>query len=93
MADEKMAYTLTDRGTFIAYAEKVNLVIVSEEDKAFFNPYGVIAVNPGKHPHIQYKSAKKFIDYLTGTQGQKIIAGYTKNGQHLFFPNAVTTSK
>ncbi len=92
MADEKRGYTLTDRGTYIAYADKINLEIVYKEDKGFFNPYGIIAVNPTKHPHIQYKSAKKFIDYLTGTLGQKIIADYTRNGQHLFFPNAVTTS-
>ena len=92
IADEKMGYTLTDRGTYIAYAGKINLEIVYEEDKAFFNPYGVIAVNPDKHPHIKYESAKKFIGYLTGTLGQKIIAGYTRNGQYLFFPNAVTSS-
>jgi tungstate transport system substrate-binding protein len=91
IADEKRGYTLTDRGTYIAYADKINLEIVYEEDKAFFNPYGIIVVNPTKHPHIQYKLAKKFIDYLTGTLGQKIIADYTKNGQHLFFPNVVTT--
>jgi tungstate transport system substrate-binding protein len=86
MADNIEAYTLTDRGTFLSYAEKLKLVIVFEGGESLFNPYGVIAVNPARHPHVKYKSAKKFIDYLTGPRGRKIIADYKKNGKTLFFP-------
>ena len=89
MADEKRAYTLTDRGTFIAYAEKIGLTLVFEGDKNLNNPYGVIAVNPVRYPHVHYKLAKRFIDFLTNVEGQRIIAGFMKNGQRLFFPSAV----
>lgn len=92
IADEKMGYALTDRGTYIAYLDKIKLVVVYDEDKDLLNPYGVIVVNPAKHSHIRYRSAEKFIDYLTGTQGQRIIADYTRKGQQLFFPNAVSAS-
>ncbi|MBE0618328.1 MAG: extracellular solute-binding protein, partial [Proteobacteria bacterium] len=80
MANEKLAYALADRGTYIAYASKVDLVVVFEGDPSLFNPYGVIAVNPAKQPHAQYALAKKFIDFVTGPEGQKIIADYKVNG-------------
>ena len=88
MANEKQGYALTDRGTFIAYEGKVELVVVFEGDKALFNPYGIIAVNPKKHAHAQYDLAKKLIDFVVGPEGQKIIADYKVNGQQLFFPDA-----
>jgi len=88
MANEKLAYALADRGTFIAYASKVDLVVVFDGDPTLFNPYGIIAVNPAKHPHAQYDLAKKFIDFVVGPDGQKIIANYKVNGQQLFFPDA-----
>ncbi len=88
MANEKQGYALTDRGTFIAYQGKVELVVVFEGDKALFNPYGIIAVNPKKHAHAQYDLAKKLIDFVVGPEGQKIIADYKVNGQQLFFPDA-----
>jgi len=88
MADEKRGYALTDRGTFIAYQSKVELVVVCEGDKALFNPYGIIAVNPKKHAHAQYDLAKKLIDFVVGPEGQKIIGDYKVNGQQLFFPDA-----
>jgi len=88
MAFDKKGYALADRGTFLAYEGKTDLVIVFEGDKALFNPYGVIAVNPKKHPAAKYDLAKKFIDYVTGPEGQKIIAGYQINGKQLFFPDA-----
>lgn len=88
MAFDKKAYALADRGTFIAYEGKLDLVILSEGDKALFNPYGIIAVNPKKHPKVKYDLAKKFIDYVTGPEGQKVIADFKVHGKQLFFPDA-----
>lgn len=88
MAFDKKGYTLSDRGTFLAYEGKTDLGILFEGDKSLFNPYGIIAVNPKKHPGVNYDLAKKFIDYVTGPEGQKIIAGYNVNGKQLFFPDA-----
>lgn len=88
MATERQGYTLTDRGTYIAYKKKSDLVLLYEGDKALFNPYGVIAVNPKKHPHVKYDLVMKFIDFLTTREGQEIIANFKVNGEQLFFPNA-----
>jgi tungstate transport system substrate-binding protein len=88
MAFDKKGYTLADRGTFLAYEGKLDLVIVLEGDKSLFNPYGIIAVNPKKHPTTKYDLAEKFINYVTGPEGQKIIADYKINGKQLFFPDA-----
>jgi tungstate transport system substrate-binding protein len=86
MATEKRAYTLADRGTYNAFKKaKTDLVIVFEGEKGLFNPYGVIAVNPQKHPHVKYALALKFIDFITGAEGQKIIAGYMVDGDPIFF--------
>lgn len=86
MATEKQAYTLADRGTYNAFKKaKTNLAIVFEGEKGLFNPYGVIAVNPQKHPHVKYELALKFIDFITGAEGQKIIADYKVDGDPLFF--------
>ncbi len=86
MAFERNGYTLADRGTFYAYEKKIDLAILFEGDKALFNPYGVIAVNPKRHPNINYDLATKFIDYITGTQGRQIIADFKVEGKQLFFP-------
>jgi len=88
MAFDKKGYTLADRGTFITMEGKLDLAIAFEGDKDIFNPYGVIAVNPAKHPKTQYDLAKKFIEYITGPEGQKIIADYKISGKQLFFPSA-----
>lgn len=88
MAAEKSAYCLTDRGTFIALQEKLPLVVVFEGDKDLFNQYGVIAVNPSKHPHVNYETARRFIEFVTGDEGQRIISSYRINGHQLFYPNA-----
>lgn len=87
MAKEKLAYTLTDRGTYIAYmAEKgFDLPILFEGDKSLFNPYGVIAVNPEKHPHVKYELAMSFIAWLTSPEGQQMINDYKKHGKQLFY--------
>jgi len=87
IADDKQGYTLTDRGTQIAYSDKVSLKVLFEGDSALFNPYHVMAVNPKKHPDVKYKWAKKYIDFVTSPQGQKIIANYVKSGKQLFYPD------
>ncbi|MDO8444732.1 MAG: substrate-binding domain-containing protein [Deltaproteobacteria bacterium] len=88
MATERQGYTLADRGTYIAYKKKSDLVLLYEGDKALFNPYGVIAVNPKKHPHVKYDLAMKLIEFLISKEGQGIIANFNVNGEQLFFPDA-----
>jgi len=88
IADEKEAYTLVDRGTYIAYRDKVNLVVLSEGDERLFNPYGIIAVNPKRHPHTNYVYAMALIGWITSLKGQKIIGDFKKDGKVLFHPNA-----
>ncbi|MFQ5455332.1 MAG: substrate-binding domain-containing protein [Nitrospirota bacterium] len=88
IADEKRAYCLVDRGTYIAYEKNVDIVILVEGDKILFNPYGIIAVNPGKHPHVNYTYSMSLIGWITSPEGQKIIGEFRKNGKQLFYPNA-----
>ena len=82
------AYTLTDRATWIAFANRRDLVISSEGSPLLFNQYGVILVNPEKFPHVKAKYGQTFIDWLTGPKGQAAIASYRLKGKQLFFPNA-----
>ncbi len=90
MASNLEAYTLTDRGTWIAMKDKLpGLRILCEGNAALFNPYGVIAVNPQKHPEVNYMAAMQYIAWVTSVQGQKIIRDYTMGGQQLFTPDAV----
>lgn len=93
IADDKQAYALTDRGTFLSYKDKTQLVVVSEGGEDLLNLYHVIAINPKGRTHIKYELAKKYIDYVTGTEGQAIIADYQKDGQQLFTPDAVKPVK
>jgi tungstate transport system substrate-binding protein len=91
IADEKRAYTLTDRGTWLATKDKDRLAmgIVLEGDPTLFNQYGVMAVNPAKYAHVKYKEAMEFINWLISRQGQEAIASFKdKNGNPLFIPNA-----
>lgn len=88
MADQKRGYTLSDRGTFIAYERKVDLAILAQGDPVLQNPYSVIAVNAARHRHVKRELARKLIDYLTGPEGQKVIAGFTLDGKQLFLPDA-----
>lgn len=88
LADEKLGYALTDRGTQIAFAEKMDLVVLSEGDAALGNPYHIMAVNPEKHRHARYDLATQYIDFITSEAGQKLIADFKMNGQQLFYPNA-----
>jgi len=87
MATQKGGYTLADRGTYIAFQkEKTDLEIVFEGEEGLFNPYGVIAVNPQKHPHVKYDLAMKFVEFITGPVGQKIIDDFKIDGEQVFFP-------
>jgi len=88
MAHEKKAYTLTDRGTYLAFKDKIELIIISQGDKELFNPYHIMAVNPAKHPHTHYDLAKKYINFLISPEGQKIIQHYNIQGEQLFYPDA-----
>ena len=92
-ADEKQGYTLADRGTYIKYkygkTPAIDLVIVSEGDKDLANPYGIIPVNPKKHPHVQYEMAMEFIHWLTGPRGQEVISAYRLEGKQLFYPDSM----
>ncbi len=91
VANEKRAYTLTDRGTWLATKDKdkLDMIIVLEGDPLLFNQYGVMAVNPKKHKHVHYKEALKFINWLISEEGQEAIASYTdQRGNKLFIPNA-----
>jgi len=82
------AYTLSDRATWIAFANKADLEIVVEGDKKLFNQYGVILVNPARHPHVKADAGQAFIAWLISPAGQAAIADFTLEGQQLFFPNA-----
>jgi tungstate transport system substrate-binding protein len=82
------AYVLSDRGTWIHFNNKGDLEIVVEGDKRMFNQYGVMLVNPAKHPNVKKELGQQFIDWLISPDGQKTIANYKINGQQLFYPNA-----
>jgi len=82
------AYVLSDRGTWLSFKNRGDLTISVEGDKRLFNQYGVILVNPQKHPHVKKELGQAFIDWLISTEGQKAIADYKINGQQLFYPNA-----
>lgn len=87
IADEKQAYVLADRGTYLAYGRKVDLEVLVEGDPALRNPYGVILVNPERHPHVEAAAGRRLIDYLTSDEGQARIATFRKDGQVLFHPH------
>jgi len=82
------AYVLSDRGTWIHFKNKGDLQILVEGDKRMFNQYGVMLVNPAKHPNVRKELGQQFIDYLISPEGQKDIANYKINGEQLFYPNA-----
>jgi tungstate transport system substrate-binding protein len=82
------AYVLTDRATWQSFGNRGNLEVMVEGDPRLFNQYGVILVNPDKHPRVRAAAGQRFIDWLTGPDGQAAIASYKLDGQQLFFPNA-----
>jgi tungstate transport system substrate-binding protein len=81
------AYALTDRGTWLSFKNRQSLVIVVESDQKLFNQYGVMLVNPAKHPHVKKELGMAFVDWVTSPEGQAAIAGYKIGGEQLFFPN------
>jgi len=85
MATERQGYTLSDRGTWLAYKTKSDLKVAVEGDANMFNPYGVIMVNPAKHPHVKVDLARKFMDFLTSKEGRTLITGYKRGGEQLFY--------
>jgi tungstate transport system substrate-binding protein len=87
-ASAMSAYALADRGTWLSFKNRGELVIVVEGDQRLFNQYGVMLVNPASHPHVKKAEGAAFIDWLVSAEGQKAIADYKINGEQLFFPNA-----
>jgi len=81
------AYALTDRGTWISFKNRRDLVISVEGDQRLFNQYGVMLVNPAKHPHVKKELGMAFVEWVTSPDGQKTIADYKIDGEQLFFPN------
>jgi tungstate transport system substrate-binding protein len=83
------AYLLADRGTWLSFKNRGDLIVSVEGDKRLFNQYGVILVNPARHPSVKRDLGQAFIDWLTSAEGQKAIADYKIGGEQLFFPNAI----
>jgi len=88
IAAQSDAYVLTDRGTWLSFKNRGNLAILVEGDQRLFNQYGVIVVNPAKHPHVKVQLAQAFADWVLSPAGQQTIASYKVGGEQLFFPNA-----
>jgi tungstate transport system substrate-binding protein len=88
IASSSPAYALADRGTWLAFRNRGDLAILVEGDKRLFNQYGVIVVNPARHPHTKAALAQAFADWVLSPAGQAVIAGYRIGGEQLFFPNA-----
>ncbi|WP_407150180.1 extracellular solute-binding protein [Bradyrhizobium sp. ORS 86] len=88
MAASSNAYVLSDRGTWLSFKNRGDLAILTEGDRRLFNQYGVMLVNPAKHPNVKAQDGQAFIDWLISPAGQTTIAGYKVGGEQLFFPNA-----
>jgi tungstate transport system substrate-binding protein len=88
MAASTGGYVLADRGTWLSFKNRADLVVLVEGDTRLFNQYGVMVVNPAKHPQTKVFEAQKFVDWITSPAGQTVIAGYKIGGEQLFFPNA-----
>ncbi len=92
-SDEKQAYTLSDRGTYIKFkygkTPALELDVLCDGDQILTNPYGIIAVNPAKHPHVQIGLAKQLVEWITSVKGQKLINEYRLVGKQLFYPDAI----
>ena len=88
MAASTGAYVLADRATWLSFKNRADLSVLVEGDSRLFNQYGVLVVNPAKHPHTKVAEAQKFADWVTSSAGQAVIAAYKIEGQQLFFPNA-----
>jgi len=86
MANEELGYAMTDRGTYVAMRDNLDLVIVLEGDPVLFNQYGVMVVNPDEHPHVKHDYAMMYIDFLMSDEGQELINSYQVNNETLFSP-------
>ncbi len=93
MAAAADAYVLADRATWLRFANKRELVLLVEGDEQLFNQYGVMLVNPARHPSVKAEPARRFIDWLVSPKGQQAIGSYTLDGQRLFYPNAGDTAR
>ena len=89
MADEMGAYTLTDRGTWLAMKDHLRLALLYQGDAGLFNPYHIIPVNPARHPRVNHAGALALVQWLTGSEGQARIAAFRKEGQQLFVPDVL----
>ncbi len=88
IAASQGGYVLADRGTWLNFKNRADLAVLVEGDQRLFNQYGVMVVNPAKHPHVKQTEAQKFVDWVTSAPGQAVIADYKIGGEQLFFPNA-----
>ncbi|KQO19424.1 tungsten ABC transporter substrate-binding protein [Acidovorax sp. Leaf78] len=88
IAASSNAYVLADRGTWLNFKNRADLAVLVEGDTQLFNQYGVMVVNPAKHPHVKAQDAQKFVDWVVSPAGQQVIASYKIGGEQLFFPNA-----
>ena len=88
IASSSGAYVLADRGTWLNFKNRGDLKVLVEGDNQLFNQYGVMLVNPAKHPHVKAADGQKFVDWVVSTPGQNVIAAYKIGGEQLFFPNA-----
>jgi tungstate transport system substrate-binding protein len=88
-ASAQNAYVLSDRGTWLSFANRGDLAVLVAGDPRLFNQYGAMLVNPAKHPHAKAADGRAFVDWLVSPEGQKAIADYRIDGQQLFFPNAM----
>lgn len=89
VAAQMSAYTISDRGTWLNFRNRADLAILVQGDQRLFNQYGVIVVNPARHPHVKKDLAQQFADWIVSREGQETIASYKIGGQPLFFPNAM----
>ncbi len=85
----KKAYTLSDRGTYLAMKDKLELVVLSEGSPLLNNPYSIIPVNPDKHPHVKSEMVMKYVNWLRSEKGQKMIGEFQVNGEVLFHPDVL----
>jgi len=88
MAASSGAYVLADRGTWLSFKNRADLAVLVEGDSRLFNQYGVMIVNPARHPHVKTAEARKFVEWVVSSAGQDAIASYKIEGEQLFFPNA-----
>ena len=93
IASSSGAYVLADRGTWLNFKNRGDLAVLVEGDNRLFNQYGVMLVNPARHPHVKAADGQKFIDWVTSSAGQGVIAAYKIGGEQLFFPNAAPAGK